>query len=239
MKELLNFINNNAIVASLITLAITTIIQILFRKSDRRYNEKQDSKKEKRKQFENKAELNIENNIDDDDGLIPRISLFMTDFNAKVVNNKKDVEFYYSKDIGDKNKYKHLIFYIKNIGNVDINELYICATSQKNTMLCDVNEVEFISKNKIVNYSFIYDRKIMKQKAIMIDIAYLEDSKICNMFSSELALIFKDSYGNLYEQPFFIQQKNLYEPYPITYKDFKIYTQTDTAIECFKNPWMW
>lgn len=238
MKELLNFINDNAIVASLITLAITTIIQILFRKSDRRYNEKQDSKKEKRKQFENKAELIIENNIDDN-GLIPRVSLFMTDFNAKVVNNKKDIEFYYSKNIGDKSKYKHLIFYIKNIGNADVNELYICATAQKNTMLCDVDEVEFISKNKIVNYSFIYDRKIMKQKVIMIDIAYLEDSKICNMFSSELALIFKDSYGNLYEQPFFIQQKNLYEPYPITYKDFKIYTQTDTAIECFKNPWMW
>lgn len=41
MKNIFDFINNNAIVASLITLFISTIIQITFRKSDRKYNEKQ------------------------------------------------------------------------------------------------------------------------------------------------------------------------------------------------------
>ena len=45
MKEILNFINNNAIVASLITLFLSTIIQVFFRRSDRRYNEKQENKK--------------------------------------------------------------------------------------------------------------------------------------------------------------------------------------------------
>ena len=79
----------------------------------------------------------------------------------------------------------------------------------------------------------------MKEKAIMIDIAYLPDSKIYNTFSSELALLFRDSYGNLYEQPFFLQQGNLYEPRSITNKEYNNYTKTDTAIECFKNPWMW
>lgn len=238
MKEILNFINNNAIVASLITLFITTITQIIFRISDRKYNEKQDNRKERRKQFENKAELIIDNSIVDD-GLIPHINLFITDFHAKVTKNKEDVEFYYSNDVNNKKKYKHLVFYMKNIGNADINELYICATSQKNTMLCEINEVKLFSDNKLVNYSYVYDRKILKNKSIMIDIAYLETSKICNAFSSELALIFKDSFGNLYEQPFFIQQKNLYEPHSISFKDLRIYTQIDTAIECFKNPLLW
>lgn len=238
MKEVLNFINNNAIVASLITLFITTIIQIIFKISDRKYNEKQDNKKERRRQFENKAELIIDNNIADDE-LIPHINLFMTDFQAKVTRNKEDVEFYYSDDINDKKKYKHLVFYIKNIGNADINELYICATSQKNTMLCGIDEIKLFSDNKFVNYCYVYDRKILKNKLMKIDIAYLENSKICNTFSSEIALIFKDSFDNLYEQPFFIQQKNLYEPHFISFKDFKIYTQIDTAIECFKNPYLW
>ena len=40
MKNILNFINNNALIASLITLLITTIIQIIFRRNDRKYNEK-------------------------------------------------------------------------------------------------------------------------------------------------------------------------------------------------------
>ena len=47
-------------------------------------------------------------------------------------------------------------------------------------------------------------------------------------------LIFRDSYGNLYEQPFFLQQENLYEPRSITHKKYNIYTNPDTAIECFK-----
>lgn len=238
MKDILNFINNNAIVASLITLFLSTVIQVFFRRSDRRYNEKQENKKNRRKEFENKAEFIIDNNIEDD-GTIPHIEIFMTDFNAKVINNKTDVEFYYSKDILNKKEYNHLKFYLKNIGNADINQLDICATAQKNTMLCQVDDIKFFTENKLVNYSYLFDRKIMKGKAIMIDIAYLPDSKICNTFSSELALIFRDSYGNLYEQPFFLQQENLYEPRSITNKEYNIYTKPDTAIECFKNPWLW
>lgn len=168
-----------------------------------------------------------------------KIEIFMTDFDAKVINNKTDVEFYYSKDILNKKKYNHLKFYLKNIGNADINQLDICVTAQKNTMLCQIDEIKFLAENKLANYSYLFDRKKMKGKAIMIDIAYLPDSKICNTFSSELALIFRDSYGNLYEQPFFLQQENLYEPRSITYKEYNIYTKPDTAIECFKNPWMW
>ena len=237
MKEILNFINNNAIIASLISLFLSTIIQVIFRRSDRKYNEKQENKKNRKREFENKAELII-NNMEDD-GTIPHIHLFMTDFDVKVINNKTDVEFYYSKDILDKKKYNHLKYYLKNIGNADINQLDICATAQKNTMLCQVDDIKFLAENKLVNYSYLFDRKIMKGKAIMIDIAYLPDSKICNTFSSELALIFRDSYGNLYEQPFFLQQENLYEPRSITYKEYNIYTKPDTAIECFKNPWLW
>ena len=237
MKDIFNFINNNAVVASLITLGITTIIQVIFRKSDRKYNEKQENKKERKQQFLNKAELHIEDKKWDSKEK-PDICLFMTDFKVSI-NDKKDVEFHYSKNALKKDKYKHLKFYIKNIGNADINQLDICAIAQKNTMLCDIESIKYIVDSKFVNYSYCYDRKILKNDVILIDIAYLEDSKICNTFSSELALLFRDSYGNLYEQPFFIHQKNLYEPYTISNKDYRLYTLSDTAIECFKNPWMW
>lgn len=238
MKDILNFINNNAIVASLLTLLLSTVIQILFRISDRMYNEKQELRKARRKQFENKPEFIIEDNIEDD-GTIPRINLFMADFNAKAVNNRKDVEFYYSKDVLNKKKYDHLKFYLRNIGNSDISQLDICATSKKNVMLCEISELSFIVKNKLVNYNYLFDRKIMKEKGILIDIAFLPNSKIGNMFSCELVLIFKDSYGNLYKQPFFLQKRNLYEPRFITYKDYDVYTKSDDAIESFKRPWLW
>lgn len=232
MKDIFSFINNNAIVASLITLFITTLIQMVFRNSDRKYNEKQENEKERKQQFLNKAELHIEDKKWDSKEK-PDICLFMTDFKTSI-NDKKDVEFHYSKEVLKKDKYKYLRFYIKNIGNADINELNICATAQENTMLCDVESIKYIVDSKFVNYSYCYDRKILKNDIIVIDIAYLEDSKICNTFSGELALLFRDSYGNLYKQPFFIQQGNLYEPHMISNKDYRIYTLPDITLKCFK-----
>ena len=237
MQNILYFINNNAIIASLITLSITLITQIIFRKSDRKYDEKKEIKKEKKQQFLNKAELHIEdikwNSKEKTD-----ICLFMTDFKVSLTDDK-DVVFNYNNAALNKDEYKHLRFYFKNIGNADINQLDICVTNQKDTMLCDIESVKTIIENRVVNYSYCYDRKILKNDIISIDIAYLENSKTCNIFSSELVLLFKDSYGNLYEQLFFIQRSNLYEPHIISDKEYRLYTLPNTALECFKNPWLW
>lgn len=51
MQKILDLINNNAIIASLITLSITFIIQIIFRRSDRKYNEQQERKKNRNNNF--------------------------------------------------------------------------------------------------------------------------------------------------------------------------------------------
>lgn len=127
MKEIINYINDNAIVASIITLIISTIIQIIFRYSDRRYNEKQENKRDRKEQFKNKAELYV---IDEKVSKKnkPDISLFLTDFKA-TVNEDEDVLFYYRDEVLNKEKYKHMRFYLKNIGNADINQLDICVTS--------------------------------------------------------------------------------------------------------------
>ena len=237
MGKVLNFINENAIVASLIVLFITIIKDIIFKKNDRRYNEKQKNKDESKEQFLNKAELHIEDKQWDSKEK-PDISLFMTDFKPSI-NDNDDVEFHYSKDVLKKEKYKHLKFYVKNIGKADINQLDICVTSQKSTMLCDVDSIKSLVDNKFICYSYCYDRKIQKNEVILIDIAYLESSYIFHTFSCELVLLFRDSYNNLYKQPFFIQESNLYEPHKISNDDYRLYTLPDIALECFKNPWMW
>ena len=237
MQKILDLINNNAIIASLITLSITFIIQIIFRRSDRKYNEQQERKKEQKQQFLNKAELHIEC-LKQNSKRKPDIRLFITDFKTTITEDKK-VLFNYRNDAIEEEKYKQLTFYLKNIGNADINQLDICVTNQKSIMLCNVESIKTIVNNKSVNYSYCYDRKILKNDIILVDISYLEDSRICNMFSSELALLFKDSYGNLYEQPFFIQQSNLYEPHLISNKEYRLCTLSDIALECFKNPWEW
>ena len=235
MKNILKFINDNAIVASFITLAISTIIQMIFRKSDRKYNEKQENRRNKKKAIENKAILYIDENVKNEIS-IPCVNVLMSDFNVKVTND--DVEFYYPNDILNKEKYKHLVFYVRNVDKASINQLDICVTSQKHNMICGVDNIEIYVKNKIVSYNYLYDRTILDGELIKIDISYLENSKILSMFNSELELIFRDSYGNFYAQPFFIDDRKLYEARLISYKEYKSYVTIDTAIECFKNPIM-
>lgn len=237
MQKILSFINSNAIIASFITLSINLIIQIVFRKNDRKYSSDRENKAEKKREFENKAELNIRSNIVKDDS-IQCIKVIISDFKVKLSEDKNDVDFYYPQNILEK-KYKHLIFYIQNIGNADINQLDICVTSQKNMMLCDINNLETYVKNKLINYNCLYDRKILKQEIIKVDIAYLESSKIFSPLCSELEILFRDSYGNLYTQPFFLQHENLYEPKLISSKEYNSHIRTDDAIEYFKKYLKW
>lgn len=237
MNNTLNYINSNAIVASLIGIVIawllSTFTSICISNKERKDRLKEESNREKRKQYENKAELRIEKYMWDN-STIPNIKLFMTDFKVDISKDKKEISFLYNKNTLNRKKYKHLKFYIKNIGNADINQLDVCVCSQKNNMLVDIEHLDSIVKNNWINYNFCYDRKILKNEFILIDIAFLDDSKIFSSTSSELVLLYKDSYNNLYEQPFFLEESNLYEPTKITFKDYRSHVTTDLAIDCFK-----
>ncbi len=44
MKKIFDYLNNNAVVTSLITLFFSSLIQFFFRKSDRKYNDLKERK---------------------------------------------------------------------------------------------------------------------------------------------------------------------------------------------------
>ena len=76
-----------------------------------------------------------------------KIEIFMTDFDAKVINNKTDVEFYYSKDILNK---KPLVHNEENTKQALINPFLLLLGYD----IHDPNEVEFEFKA-----SFFYCNK--------------------------------------------------------------------------------
>ena len=238
MRQIFDYINNNSFLATIIGIILGWFLNNISNKKERKIRKKEEFDREKRKQYENKAELLIDNNMEDN-GLIPVIKIFLSDFDVEYTKDKQNFNFKYSEDILDNKKYKRKVFYLKNIGNADINQLDICVASQRNNMLVDYDNLESVVKDEWINYSYCYDKKILKNEAIRIDLYYLENSRIRGMFSSELVILFKDSYNNFYEQPFFIANNNLYEPSKITYKEYRENVTVDTAIECFKNPWMW
>ena len=62
---------------------------------------------------------------------------------------------------------------------------------------------------------------------------------MCHPFSCTLAILFRDDYNNLWEQPFWYEKDNLYEPHQITSKEYYSYVTMNDALDCFEHPWMW
>lgn len=216
MKNILEYLNNNALAASFITFILSTIIQIIFRINDR----KSRLADIRREESYNKPEFMIENNYTDDHE-IPRLKLLISDY--KIKKTKNGIDYILDKNITNNKKYKHLYFYIRNIGKSNINELGIAVSNSNSLMLCDINDIERLYNDKLVDFYYLYDRKILKNDVLEIDLSFLENAKIINTFSCELYILYRDQYNNFYKQLFFIGNNNIYEPYKITEKEYKKY----------------
>lgn len=232
IMKILKIINENAILATLIGIVIETTIRWFSKRSDRKYDREKEERENEKYKLLNKAKLHIEDKKWDSKET-PDISLFMTDFQVNL-DDKDNLEFHYRKDVLNDKEYKHMKFYIKNIGNSDISELNICVASKNNIMLCPIETVKMFIEYKGISYGYIYDREILKGDTILLDIAYLEESKIFSLATSELLLIYRDSLEKRYEQDFFLKQKNLYEPKPISYEEYRGFISVAYPLDKFK-----
>ncbi len=242
MKAVFDYINGNSFLTTIIGVIIGSIITsfttIYVSSKDRKERKKEELLKEKRRQYENKAELKIIS-VNDNSNNKPDIEVFLAPFNMDYTNGFKNFEIVYPKDIKDRTKHKYKEFIIKNVGKSDINELDICATFKNHNALVNYKLLDMVVDEKIVDYNSCYDRKIMKGETIVIRVYYLEGLQVCHPISCTLAILFKDSFNNSYEQPFWYEKDNLYPPTPIDYKEYHTYITSDDAYYCFEHPYMW
>ena len=242
MKAVFDYINNNSFLTTIIGVIVGSIIAsfttIYVSSKDRKERKKEELLKERRRQYENKAELKIIS-VNDNSNNKPDIEVFLAPFNVDYTNGFKNFEIVYPKDIKDRTKHKYKEFIIKNVGKSDINELDICATFKNHNVLVNYKLLDMVVDEKIVDYNSCYDRKIMKGETIVIRVYYLEGLQVCHPISCTLAILFKDSFNNSYEQPFWYEKDNLYTPRPIDYKEYHTYITSDDAYYCFEHPYMW
>lgn len=242
MKEIFDYISNNSFLTTIIGVVVGGLISfftsVYVSSKERKERKKEEENKEKMRQFENKAELKIEEVLEHSNNKAD-IEVFLLPFKVGYTGGFKNYKFIYPEGIKNKELHKYKEFHIKNIGNSDINQLDICATFKNHNILVDYKELDFIIDNGLVNYNLCYDRKIMKNDSLIIRIYYLEGNKIVHSFSCTLAILYKDSFNNLYEQAFWYEKDNLYEPRKISYKEYIETISSDIAYKCFENPWMW
>lgn len=231
----MDFWNSN-IVATVTGAVIGGFIAMTASSITYRRQRKDAEKKEIRENFKHKAELLASDGVN-----IPNEKLYdAKNINAVFcsyrasLNKRGEVTVRYPKGIHNSKELKHHTIFLENIGDSDINELEIAVENPKKNALIEKNYIdEFITKG-LVNYGILLDRKIRKGEIITVTIYYYENDPIVSLFSASLLLFYRDSLGNICEQPIFPEQSKTYEPSLISFKKWRDHINVDRNLKHWK-----
>lgn len=204
-----------AIVGGLIAIIASIITHCMQRKDA--------EEKENRENFKHKAELLAFDSLS-----IPSEKLYDAQnidvlFCSYQINIGKSgvIGIKYPKSICNPKSLKRHSIYLENIGDSDINELEIAVENPKNNALLEKDSIEEYAAKGRVKYGVLLDRKIRKGEVLIVTIYYCEEDPIISLFSASLLLFYRDSLGNVCEQPVFPEQCKTYEPTLITQKEWR------------------
>lgn len=167
------------------------------------------------------------------------ISVFAAPFVAKR-DEKNYIQFEYEDKLKNDAEVVCYDYVFENIGKNAATQFSIVINSQKSASIFDYEDKNEWMEKHFINYSSLYDQGTIEPgESIKLRIGYHKDLQFSSCFSATFSILYKDEYGNYWEQPFFERQGKLYEPFKITYKDYLNMVTTQKAMECFENPLLW
>ena len=213
MTKIIEYFNNNAFVASLITLFLSTLITIIINIINKNIDRKDKEIDIKRNEFHNKGELRVDKsrNIKFND----QINILYSSY--KIKNEKCII----NENILNPNSLDYIYLPITNIGKTPIREIHVVVNNRNLTFIVEKERIKFLKKSQCVNFVVPYYNKLLPNESILIDLTFLKKDKVFGEFSSELTIYYIDDYGNCYYQPLFLKSRTLEGPYRIEYKDYK------------------
>lgn len=232
----MDFLNSN-IVATTTGALVGGLIAIIASSITYHRQRKDAERKEIRENFKHKAEL-----LASDGANIPSEKLYdaqnidalFCSYQASL-NKEGEVTVRYPKGIHNSKELKRHTIFLENIGDSDINELEIAVESTKKNVLIEKNYIdEFVTKG-LVNYGILLDRKIRKGEIITVTIYYYENDPVVSLFSASLLIFYRDSLGNICEQPIFPEQNKTYEPSLISQKEWRDHVNQSKNLEHWSN----
>jgi hypothetical protein len=129
---------------------------------------------------------------------------------------------------------------MKNIGKTPVYEIAVISNFKKDTCLFNISNFDkSILKNGFLNYFLLFDRRVGVGECFTLKLCYNKDMIITSFYSAIMELGMRDDNGHYWAQPFFSPNDKLYESRRISHMEYRESILPDTAIECFKKPWLW
>lgn len=198
-----------------------------------RLQRKDAEKKEIRENFKNKAELSVNECFRVDGDNAREIHVIPCPYKAKL-NKDGFVDTEISKVYSNKEKLKHEIIYLENIGKSDINELEVAIADPKNCAILNAETSSDFISNGLISYGVMLDRKIRVGEAIELNIYYDEKAPINDTISASIEIYYRDSINNVCTQPLFVKERKIYEPRLIEYSEWREQVSVDKNLEHWK-----
>ncbi|MBQ9313690.1 MAG: hypothetical protein IJ220_01625 [Clostridia bacterium] len=225
----------SSVIAAIITGLITGVFTVIGVIITNKYNENRLNKKEKEKQNVDKPYFSVKKGIVRSEKDID-INAIATTF--QIARDEKDeLLFIYDEKILNNNEWESKDFVFENIGNNSAIDFYIAVSKPKNNAIFRADMINVYVDNHLLNYSIRDEQSIINSgQRVVMRINYLKEME--NNIGY-FYIIYRDTYGNIWEQ-IFHDFKCLIEPaHEIDSKDYNDTIFTRTALECFKKPWLW
>lgn len=156
--------------------------------------------------------------------------------------DKADRRFSYDEGLVDKNNWVSVDYVLKNIGQTEIDHLYVMTGLPQNTSLFNVtgDSYLFAYSHGLLNYSVIFDKNIKIGQTVKLRVSYLNDQVILSCIgSATLTIWLMDVNKNVWIQPLFAPGEKIYNSSRSNMSQFKQDNNIIAAIECFENPMLW
>lgn len=208
---MLDFLNSNAgfvaILGVIVGWALSSMTTLILYRRQKKDNEEKDVKE----RFRHKAEFIYSQRLKNEGGDIRRLEATFCTYQPSI-GKDNTIEVTYPKELLDRTKTKTKYFYFENIGEADVNELEVAVSNPKATaLILEINKSSFV-KDGAISYGVSLDQKVRKGEVLELKIHYLEDDPILSILSSSLEIYYRDSLHNICRQPFFPEQRKIYEP---------------------------
>lgn len=227
---MLDFLNNNAGFVAILGVIVGWILSsatslILYRRQ-----KKDDEEKDIKECFKHKAEFIYNQWFRDDGDNVKRLETVFCTYQPSI-DRSGTIDISYPKNLLDKSKIKTEYFYFENIGESDINELEVAVFNPKTTaLILEDNKKSFV-KDGAISYSVSLDQKIRKGEALELVVHYLKNDPILSALSSSLEIYYRDSLHNICRQPFFPEQRKIYEPSLVSRKEWREHVSVKKNLE--------
>lgn len=179
--------------------------------------------------FKNEQKYSDETNLS---ALLVRIKKFNTESDA----------FIYDPSSINPSDWICFEYTLQNIGNSAINKMYLTTNLPKNTSIFDTQNGEYLYyyNNKQICYYIVTNKIVQHNETITIRVCYIKTTIIeSNLGNPTIRIWFTDNKNNFWMQDLYAPYNNISDSYLTSSLEFKNATNTELALQYFRDPMLW